>query len=213
MTVTFFVIFYELFLCEGYREYIWFWSWEFLHPRAIANRQRLKQFRWVVSLIWLGKQYRDKESLLSFSTASAYSAQQHSVMYKKEKQPCHINIHTWVLHFLNKSAFILVFPEKPERGSTPVFEFMDPDIQVRGELCCFLFFFTKHKLMVWLLWGIMLSSDGRGQLADSGSPSSWPLNPSQSLLRGLKQRRPIPHDASLHVLSTTVAWHHTGATN
>lgn len=34
--------------CKGCWEYIWLWSWKFLHPRAFAYRQRFRQFRWVV---------------------------------------------------------------------------------------------------------------------------------------------------------------------
>ncbi len=58
-----------------------------------------------------------------------------------------------------------------------------------------------------------MCSDGRGQLADSGDSSTRPFNPSQSLLGGLAQRGAVSHDASLHVLSATVAWHHTSAAN
>ena len=57
----------------------------------------------------------------------------------------------------------------------------------------------------------MMSSDGGGQPADSGGSSPRPFNPSQGLLGGLAQGGAVSHDASLHVLSASVAWHHIGA--
>lgn len=58
---------------------------------------------------------------------------------------------------------------------------------------------------------IITSSDGRGQLAGTGSSSPGSFNPSQSLLRDLRQRWAVSHDASLLVLSATVAGDHTSA--
>lgn len=37
----------RVFVCEGCREHIWFWSRKLLHPGALPYRQRLEQLRWV----------------------------------------------------------------------------------------------------------------------------------------------------------------------
>lgn len=37
----------RVFVCEGCREHIWFWSRKLLHPGALPYRQRLQQLRWV----------------------------------------------------------------------------------------------------------------------------------------------------------------------
>lgn len=91
-----------------------------------------------------------------------------------------------------------------------MFEFVDPDVQVRvcvkePELLRCRRSNASHLVLVL--------PDGGGQPADPGASSAGPLLPPQSLPGGLPQRRPVSHDASLHVLPPSVAQHQPGADN
>lgn len=100
--------------------------------------------------------------------------------------------------------------DKPLPGPTPVFEFVDPDVQVKV-------FVLEVKLRRCRPSDaphlVRLLPDGGGQPADPGASPTGPLRPPQSLPGGLPQRRPVSHDASLHVLPPSVARHQPGADN
>lgn len=116
------------------------------------------------------------------------------------------------VHALHSQIIIspVCLEDKPQPGHTPVFEFVDPDVQVRVSVVELKLPRRRGSDAPHL---VRLLPDGGGQPADPGASTAGPLRPPPSLPGGLPQRRPVSHDASLHVLPPSVARHQPGADN